>query len=126
MRPRPEERQAWLDIFDKYHTAEDDSSDGERTQAEARAFLRNESDAALDFEDKICVVKGDLQGAIGVIKNFDLGGNRISFKSTNLEGFDDELQIERADCVKYFDLGDAVQIVDGKYKGECAMVMNVD
>lgn len=71
VKPRPDERQAWLDIFDKFHTAEGDSSDGERTQAEARAFLRNESDAALDFEDKIRIVKGDLQGTIGIIKNFD-------------------------------------------------------
>lgn len=36
------------------------------------------------------------------------------------------MQIERDCCVKYFDLGDPVQIVDGKYRGECAMVMAVD
>ena len=71
-------------------------------------------------------MKGDLQGTIGVIKNFDLGGNRIILKPTNIEGFDDDFHVERGDCVKYFDLGDPVQIVDGKYKGECAMVMNVD
>ena len=126
MRPRPEERQDFLAIFDKFRPAgDDDSSDAERTLADTRAFLK-ESDHALDFEDKITIIKGDLSGAIGVITNFDVGGTQVTFKPLNLEGCDVEMQVDRDHCVKYFGLGDAVQIIDGKYNGECGIVVGLE
>ena len=73
IQPRADERQAFLEIFERFHANdEDDSSEG--TVAEKRAFLRNAKDPDLQFEDKVFVTKGDLQGSIGVIKNFQAGG----------------------------------------------------
>lgn len=33
-------------------------------------MLRNEKEPDLSFDDKVFVTKGDLQGSIGTIKNF--------------------------------------------------------
>lgn len=70
------------------------------------------------------MVKGDLVKTIGIIKNFE--SNCLVIKPTNLEGFTDELLIEKDCCAKYFGLGDAVIVNEGKYKGESGMVMAVD
>jgi len=46
----------------------------------------------------------------------------VIFKPTNLDGFDDNLQISQLHIVKYFEQGDQVRVIDGKYKGETGMV----
>ena len=48
------------------------------------------------------------------------------FLPTNLEGYDDKLGIEKNECVRYFDQGDAVRVLDGKYKGESGIITSVD
>jgi transcription elongation factor len=48
------------------------------------------------------------------------------FKPLNLEGFTDNLDIERNLVVKYFEQGDPVRVVEGNYQGETGVVMNVD
>lgn len=44
----------------------------------------------------------------------------------NLDGFTDNLSIERDMVVKYFEQGDVVRIVDGKYQGETGVITLVD
>ena len=34
-------------------------------------FLKKDTDADFDFEDKIYVNKGDMQGCIGIVKKFE-------------------------------------------------------
>ena len=48
------------------------------------------------------------------------------FKPTNLDGFDDNLGVERYQCVRYFDQGDAVRVLEGKYKGESGIITTVN
>ena len=62
-------------------------------------------------------------GATGIIQNFE--GEQVIFKPTNLDGFDDNLQISQLHIVKYFEQGDQVRVLDGKYKGETGMVTEV-
>ena len=75
------------------------------------------SDLAVDLNigDKIYINEGDLQKTIGVIVNFDNGGQTVIFKPTNFEGYDENISIERKFCLKYYQQGDAVKIKDGKY-----------
>jgi transcription antitermination factor NusG len=80
----------------------------------------------ISIGDKIFVKEGELQGAIGQIMSFDDNGNQVVFKPTNLEGFDDTLGISKQVVVKYFESGDCVKIVDGRYIGETAIVVKVD
>ena len=70
--------------------------------------------------DKIRVVEGELQGATGIIQRFE--NEQVVFKPTNLDGFEDNLGIEKTFVVKYFEQGDLVRLIDGKYKGETGMV----
>lgn len=58
--------------------------------------------------------------------NFDDNGNQVIFKPTNLDGFDENLGIDKAFVVKYFEPGDNVKIIDGRYIGDTALVVKVD
>ena len=58
--------------------------------------------------------------------NFDDNGNQVIFKTTNLDGFDENLGIDKAFVVKYFEPGDNVKIIDGRYIGDTALVVKVD
>ena len=69
--------------------------------------------------------EGELQGSIGQIISFDDNGNHVVFKPTNLDGFDDTLGISKTVVVKYFEQGDMVKIIDGRYIGETAIVVKV-
>jgi len=75
-----------------------------------------ELSAELSIGDKIKVTQGELQGATGFIESFD--GDQIIFKPNNLEDFDDNLGISNTYVDKYFEQGDAIRIIDGKYAGE--------
>jgi hypothetical protein len=72
------------------------------------------------------VYRGDLVSVIGKVKSFEANGARVVFTPTNLEGYDDDLVVEVDCCHKYFTLGDAVTVVEGKYRGESAMIMSLD
>lgn len=48
------------------------------------------------------------------------------FKPTNLDGFDDTLGISKTMVVKYFEQGDMIKIIDGRYIGETAIVVKVE
>ena len=74
--------------------------------------------------DKIKVTDGELQGTLGVIQKLE--GEQVIFKPTNLDGFEDNLGVEKAVISKYFETGDLVRLIDGKYKGETAMVTAIE
>jgi ribosomal protein L21E len=58
--------------------------------------------------------------------NFDDNGNQVVFKPTNLDGFDENLAMDKSMVVKYFEAGDCVKIIDGRYIGETALVVKVE
>ena len=107
VRPLPEERQAFLNIFDKFNDG-DDSVESDRQQM--MSLLKNESDVAFDFNEKIYVTKGDLQSMIGIIQSFNQGGQLITFKpiGPDFKDVDITFEVQRDFCIKYFDSGDAV------------------
>ena len=51
--------------------------------------------------DKIRVVEGELQGATGVIQKLE--NDQVIFKPTNLDGFEDNLGVDREVIAKYFE-----------------------
>lgn len=57
---------------------------------------------------------------MGIILRFE--NEQVVFKPSNLEGFTDNLGIEKTFVVKYFEQGDLVRLIDGKYRGETGMV----
>lgn len=76
--------------------------------------------------DKIRVIKGDLSGINGKVMQIDSEGGFIYFVPTNFEGFNDELKLEASQVVKYFEPGDEVRVIDGKYKGESGIVVSAE
>ena len=59
------------------------------------------------------------------LKSFVQGGQAIVLKPLNLGEGLDEITVERELIVKYFGLGDAVMITEGKYKGESAIILDI-
>ena len=43
-----------------------------------------------------------------------------------MDGFDDNLGVERNQCVRYFEQGDQVRVLEGKYKGLAGIITSVD
>lgn len=80
----------------------------------------------LTLGDKIYVVKGELQQAYGPVANFKDGGLTLSFRPSNIEGFDDLMDIDRGSVVKFFDKGDRIRVVGGKYQSEVGTVVSID
>lgn len=120
-----EERQLFLDTYNSHVVgANEDSSDN--SPDETRQFFKRDASAELTIGDKIYVVQGELQQANGTIVNFDDGGQTVIFKPTNIEGFDDSINLDRAMVVKYFEQGDRVRILEGKYQAELGIVTYVD
>jgi transcription elongation factor len=91
-----------------------------------RAFFKRDQAADLVIGDKIYIISGELQTVVGNITNFSDGGITIQFKPTNQEGFEDILEINRSNVVRYFEKGDRVRVTEGKYLSEIGLVVHVD
>lgn len=114
----------FLETFNMYSTHDQDSSDCEAE--ETRQFYKKDADLEISIGDKIYVTSGELQKVYGKVVSLEDGGNMINFKPSNIQGFDDTVCIERPLAVKYFEQGDQVRVVEGKYMYETGIVMLVD
>lgn len=85
-------------------------------------FLQG-SKADINKGDKISVIDGDLNGLSGTVVSIENGD--VLFKP-NIDGFDDTLKISSDFVIKYFEPGDQVRIVDGRYKGETGIVVQLE
>jgi transcription elongation factor len=85
-----------------------------------KSFLEGSS-VDITKGDKIRVMKGDLNGVTGTV--VALEDNQVIFKP-HIEGFDDNLKLETNFVVKYFEPGDNVRVIEGKYRGETGLVVN--
>lgn len=86
----------------------------------------NDNGNDLKIGDKIIVKEGELNGVFGKVTNFEDSGEQVVFKPLNLDGYDDNLQVYKVYVIKYFEQGDSVRIINGKYRGETGTVMRVD
>jgi transcription antitermination factor NusG len=125
--PRLEERQLFLEAVDQNQDGEDSDTHAVFPTMQAfRSFVKSDSQVELDIGDQIYIYKGDLVSVIGKVKSFEANGVRVVFAPTNLDGVDMDLVVDVEHCHKYFNLGDPVTIVEGKYTGESAMIMSLD
>lgn len=123
VRPTIEEVQSFATYINKYQQ-EDDKHDNEITGDELirKTFLQgNNSD--INKGDKIRVIKGDLNGLYGTVITIENGD--VLFKP-NIEGLEDNLKLNADFVVKYFEPGDQVRIIDGKFKGETGIVVSIE
>lgn len=127
VKPSLDERSQFLDIFEQNLQSKtngaainqgDDSSEVDADTT--RQFYKQDFSTDFCQGDKIQVVEGELQGAQGVIQKLE--NEQVVFKPTNLDGFEDNLAIEKNCVEKYFEQGDLVRLIEGKYKGETGMV----
>lgn len=73
--------------------------------------------------DKIRVTKGDLNGLTGTVVAIE--DNQVIFKP-NMEDFNENLKLDTSFVVKYFEPGDNVRVIEGKYKGETGIVTQLE
>lgn len=115
----------WLDIYNTFKKKYDGlSSDDENGKMAYK--LQKDTQSDMNIGDKIYVKSGDLIGTIGKIVDFENNMQGIIFLPSNLDGYDEKLGVEKVECVRYFDQGDAVRVLDGKYKGESGIITSVD
>lgn len=124
IKPTAEERDMFLTTYNRHAKEGGDSS--EESPELMRAFFKRDSGAELSLGDKVYVASGELQQAFGPVINFTDGGQTVCFKPTNIEGFEDPINLDRSLVVKYFEKGDRVRVVEGKYIGEVGIVVHVD
>lgn len=75
--------------------------------------------------DKIRILKGDFNGIEATVTAIEKEDGMIRCLPSNVPGFNDEIRVESTTkFVKYFDAGDHVRIIDGKHKGETAIVIS--
>ena len=87
------------------------------------AYIKNDFSHEISIQDKIRVVKGELFSAEGLVVSIE--DNMVTFKPTNLEGFDENLTINKQFLEKYFEMGDMVRIISGQYKGETGIITEI-
>jgi len=74
--------------------------------------------------DKIKIIKGDLTNMNGIVVSIE--EQVVTFKPVGIPNYNRNLQIDIQHISKYFEPGDMVRIVEGKYKGETGQVIDVD
>jgi transcription elongation factor SPT5 len=134
VRPGVEEVQAFAKLIENTSTSglvskrghKDDSSGDEAITAEElikKTFVMPGSQTEICKGDKIRVIKGDLTGINGQVLSVESDTGFIIFKP-NFEGLDQDLRIEASNVVKYFEAGDHVRVIDGKYRAEVGIVVS--
>lgn len=93
---------------------------------ETRAFFKRDTEMEMTIGEKIYVTSGELQQAHGIIINFEEGGSIVNFRPTNIEGFEDTITLDRTNVVKYFEQGDPIRVIEGKYIYETGIIIFVD
>jgi transcription elongation factor SPT5 len=69
------------------------------------------------------VISGDLQSISGTVIAIEDG---FILMKPNIEGIDENIKINSEHVSKYFEPGDKVKVIDGKYKGETGIVVELE
>lgn len=118
VKPTIAESQKFLNLVTK--NQELDFSDDEQLVEQAiRKTYMDGNSIDTTKGDKIKVIAGDLKGLDGTVVSMEDGF--VIFKP-NMEGYDQNLKLETSNITKFFEPGDAVRILEGKYKGETGLV----
>lgn len=75
--------------------------------------------------DKISVIKGDLNGLKGIVSSVE--DSKVFFCATGIPSLaKKQLEVDIEMVAKYFEPGDFVRILEGKYKGETGQVIDIE
>lgn len=118
MRPTVEEVQSFVNAMSKFEGNDESEDELKPEELIKKTFLEGNS-VDVTKGDKIKVVKGDLNGLSGTVVSIDNG--EVTFKP-HMENFDENLKLDVTNVVKYFEPGDDVRVIEGKYKGETGTV----
>jgi len=102
-------------------------SSGDELTGEAlikSTFMANGNTSEFSKGDKIRVIAGDLNGISGKVVSIEIDTGFINFIPIGIPGFTNELRLEVKNVVKYFEPGDYVRVIDGKYRGETGLVIS--
>jgi transcription elongation factor SPT5 len=128
IKPNHEELQNFQDIYNKTNLASnpnnDDQGEDEKLEAILREALMKSGSSIFAKGDKISINRGDFNGLKGIIETRD--DNQISFKALNIPQLTQTLTVETSFVSKYFEPGDMIRVVEGKYKGDTGKVIGVD
>lgn len=81
-----------MEIYNKFKHG-GDSSDDESNKM--WSLLKKDTQIDVNLGDKVYLRSGDLKGTIGKIISFENNTQDVVLKPINLEGFDDDLAVEK-------------------------------
>ena len=101
----------------------DDSSEDELTGEKLKQMSIGKTQ---DFSkgDKIRVVAGDLTGINAQVVSMEIDTGFLNCTPIGIEGFTGDIKLEVKHVVKYFEPGDYVRVIDGRYAGETGIVIS--
>lgn len=119
VKPTVEEVQDFYNAINK--TGDYDSDDDLEKKAKMllMSAICNGNTVDINKGDKIRVIKSDLNGVTGTVVSIEDG--QLLFKP-NIPDFNDNLKLDSKFVSKYFEPGDKVRVIEGKYKGETGLV----
>lgn len=122
VKPTVEEAQKFASGLSK-NDGNDSSEDETKPEELIKKLFLDGGSVDIAKGDKIRIVKGDFTGITGSVVSLE--EKQVLFKP-NLEGFNDIIKYDVANVVKFFEPGDDVRVIEGKYKGETGLVTKID
>lgn len=89
---------------------------------QANLQLGQDNEIRFSTGDKVVVVEGELINLRG--KVLAISGNKITMMP-NHEQLSDPLEFQASDLQKYFDDGDHVKVIDGRFQGDTGIIVRV-
>ncbi len=105
-------------------SSNDDSSDDEKLDEILKDALMKGGSAIYAKGDKIAVNKGEFTGIKGTVVSLE--DAHITFTAIGIPQLTRSLTVDVSMLSKYFEPGDMVRNIEGKYKGETGQVIDVE
>ena len=102
----------------------EDSGDDEKIQTVVKTALMRGGSSIYSKGDKISINKGDFTGIKATVISIE--DNQILFQAIGIPELTKHFPVDVSMVSKYFEPGDMVRIIEGKYQGETGQVIDVD
>jgi transcription elongation factor SPT5 len=103
---------------------QEDSGDDEKIETVIKTALLRGGSSVYVKGDKISINKGEFTGLKGTVISVE--DSTITFQALNVPALTQHLPVEVSMVSKYFEPGDMVRIIEGKYQGDTGQVIDVE
>ena len=114
-----------LSFYQTIQNRADEDDEDQRAVQVIQLAVQKGGSAIYAKGDKISVIRGDLNGLKGNVSSVE--DNKVFFFATGIPSLaKKQLEVDIDMVAKYFEPGDFVRILEGKYKGETGQVIDIE